>query len=39
VHTDTDNTNGRLIAQEDDEGNRTDFSHDIAGRLKVITNR
>ncbi|RLA20812.1 MAG: hypothetical protein DRQ56_02265, partial [Gammaproteobacteria bacterium] len=30
---------GRLIAQEDGDGNRTDFNHDIAGRLSIITDR
>jgi len=32
-------SNGRLIAQEDGDGNRTDFNHDIAGRLSIITDR
>jgi len=30
---------GRLIAQEDSAGNRTDFNHDIAGRSSIITDR
>ncbi len=30
---------GRLIAQEDNEGNRTDFNHDIAGRQSIVTDR
>ncbi|MGH1429411.1 MAG: Ig-like domain-containing protein, partial [Arenicella sp.] len=30
---------GRLIAQEDSEGNRTDFNHDVAGRQSVVTDR
>ena len=30
---------GRLIAQEDNDGNRTDFNHDIAGRQSIITDR
>jgi RHS repeat-associated protein len=30
---------GRLIAQEDNAGNRTDFNHDIAGRQSIVTNR
>jgi len=33
-----DNT-GRLIAQEDGEGNRTEFNHDLSGKTSVITNR
>jgi len=31
--------NGRLIAQEDANGIRTEFSHDIEGRESVVTNR
>ncbi|MES9854782.1 MAG: RHS repeat-associated core domain-containing protein [Candidatus Thiodiazotropha sp. L084R] len=31
--------NGRLIAQEDQNGNRTDFNHDIDARQSVITDR
>ncbi|WP_020405643.1 tandem-95 repeat protein [Hahella ganghwensis] len=30
---------GRLIAQEDSDGNRTDFNHDIEGRQSVVTDR
>ncbi len=30
---------GRLIAQEDGDGNRTEFNHDIAGRQSIVTNR
>lgn len=30
---------GRLIAQEDGDGNRTDFDHDIDGRQSVVTDR
>ena len=30
---------GRLIAQEDSDGNRTDFNHDIAGRTATIMDR
>jgi RHS repeat-associated protein len=30
---------GRLIAQEDNDGNRTDFNHDIEGRQSVVTDR
>ena len=30
---------GRLIAQEDSDGNRTDFDHDIAGRHSIVTDR
>jgi len=30
---------GRLVAQEDGEGNRTEFNHDIEGRLSVVTDR
>jgi len=30
---------GRLIAQEDNAGHRTEFSHDIAGRQSVVTDR
>ncbi len=30
---------GRLVAQEDSDGNRTDFNHDIEGRQSVITDR
>ncbi len=30
---------GRLIAQEDENGNRTEFNHDIAGRQSVVTDR
>lgn len=30
---------GRLIAQEDENGVRTDFSHDVAGRQSVVTDR
>ena len=32
-------TDGRLIAQEDGDGNRTDFNHDLSSNLSVITNR
>ena len=31
--------NGRLIAQEDTDGNRTEFNHNLAGRQSVITDR
>ena len=31
--------NGRLIAQEDNQGERTEFNHDIAGRQSVVTDR
>ncbi|EON91942.1 Rhs family protein [Marinobacter lipolyticus SM19] len=30
---------GRLIVQEDSDGNRTDFNHDIEGRQSVVTDR
>ncbi|WP_415882126.1 Ig-like domain-containing protein [Neptuniibacter sp. QD34_54] len=30
---------GRLIAQDDGEGNRTEFNHDIAGRQSIVTDR
>ncbi|WP_165840151.1 Ig-like domain-containing protein [Motiliproteus coralliicola] len=30
---------GRLIAQDDSDGNRTEFNHDITGRQSVITDR
>ena len=30
---------GRLIAQEDSAGNRTDFNHDVEGRQSVVTDR
>lgn len=30
---------GRLIAQEDQNGNRTDFNHDIDGRQSIVTDR
>ncbi|MDF2179906.1 putative Ig domain-containing protein [Aliiglaciecola sp. CAU 1673] len=30
---------GRLIAQEDNEGNRTTFDHNIEGRQSVVTDR
>ncbi|WP_431685685.1 Ig-like domain-containing protein [Hahella sp. NBU794] len=30
---------GRLMAQEDSEGNRTEFDHDIEGRQSVVTDR
>ncbi|MBQ0755250.1 MAG: hypothetical protein KBT86_13485, partial [Gammaproteobacteria bacterium] len=30
---------GRMIAQEDSDGHRTDFNHDIAGRQSVVTDR
>ncbi len=30
---------GRLIAQEDENGVRTDFSHDLSGRQSIITDR
>ncbi|WP_171040821.1 Ig-like domain-containing protein [Marinobacter alexandrii] len=30
---------GRLVAQEDNEGNRTEFNHDIDGRQSVVTDR
>jgi len=33
------NDSGRLIAQEDSDGNRTDFNHDIEGRQSVVTDR
>ncbi|AJQ96673.1 choice-of-anchor A family protein [Gynuella sunshinyii] len=31
--------NGRLIAQEDNDGQRIDFNHDIAGRESVVSDR
>ena len=31
--------NGKLIAQEDGEGHITNFNHDLAGRVSVVTNR
>lgn len=31
--------NGRLIAQEDNEGNRTSFAHDLSGKESVVTDR
>ncbi len=31
--------NGRLIAQEDANGIRTEFNHDIAGRFSLVTDR
>ena len=33
------NDEGRLIAQEDNEGNRTEFNHNIEGRESVVTDR
>ncbi|WP_341502516.1 putative Ig domain-containing protein [Gallaecimonas sp. GXIMD4217] len=30
---------GRLVAQEDNEGNRTEFNHDLEGRQSVVTDR
>ncbi len=33
------NDEGRLVAQVDAEGNRTDFDHDIEGRQQVSTDR
>lgn len=30
---------GRLIAQEDNEGNRTEFNHNLAGRESIVTDR
>ena len=30
---------GRLIAQEDSDGNRTDYTHDLTGRQSVVTDR
>lgn len=30
---------GRLIAQEDEAGNRTEFNHDIEGRQSIVTDR
>lgn len=33
------NSEGRLIAQEDENGHQTEFQHDIAGRESVITDR
>lgn len=33
------NDEGRLIAQEDDEGQRTSFDYDLAGRESVVTDR
>ncbi len=33
------NDEGRLIAQEDNDGNRTSFEHDLAGRQSVVTDR
>jgi len=33
------NDAGRLIAQEDSDGNRTEFNHDLDGRESVITDR
>ncbi len=30
---------GRLIAQEDQMGNRTEFNHDLAGRQSIVTDR
>ncbi len=30
---------GRLTAQEDEDGNRTEFNHDLPGRVSVVTNR
>ncbi|WP_417538936.1 putative Ig domain-containing protein [Marinobacter sp.] len=30
---------GRLIAQEDNEGNRTEFNHDVEGRQSSVTDR
>ncbi|MCV2885510.1 putative Ig domain-containing protein [Aestuariibacter sp. AA17] len=32
-------SDGRLIAQEDTDGNRTEFDHDISGQQSVITDR
>jgi|GEM_PF-1207430 len=33
------NENGRLIAQEDNDGDRRSFNHDIEGRQSVVTDR
>ena len=33
------NDAGRLIAQEDNAGNRTSFDHDLAGRQSIVTDR
>ncbi|MGH1429386.1 MAG: Ig-like domain-containing protein [Arenicella sp.] len=30
---------GRLIAQEDSDGNRTEFNHDVDGRQSIVTDR
>ncbi len=30
---------GRLIAQDDGQGNRTEFNHDIEGRQSIVTDR
>lgn len=30
---------GRLVAQEDQSGNRTEFNHDITGRHSIVTDR
>lgn len=30
---------GRLIAQEDNDGNRTEFNHDVEGRQSTVTDR
>lgn len=30
---------GRLIAQQDSDGNRTDFNHDLAGKQSTVTDR
>ncbi|MDH3760002.1 MAG: Ig-like domain-containing protein [Gammaproteobacteria bacterium] len=30
---------GRLIAQEDSDGNITSFNHDLVGRVSIVTNR
>lgn len=30
---------GRLIAQEDNRGNRTDFDHNLTGRQSIVTDR
>ncbi|MEW8539447.1 MAG: putative Ig domain-containing protein [Candidatus Thiodiazotropha endolucinida] len=32
-------TDGRLIAQEDSDGNRTSFNHDLGANQSVVTNR
>jgi len=39
IYDTTPGNEGRLIAQEDSAGNRTDFNHNIAGRSSIITDR